>query len=101
MRIPSSAAVHVDTDLHAARGDKNNSHTPGTHENDGAPRAHDDGRSSGTTGPANGASSPDDNLRNVRLQQAFTAALGSVGLQLVNSASASFDEAIAETEQDS
>ncbi|MET4030989.1 MULTISPECIES: hypothetical protein [unclassified Bradyrhizobium] len=101
MRIQSSAAAHVDTDLRAARGDKSGSHTPGTHEDDGAPRAHDDGRSSGTTSPVNGASSPDDNSQDARLQQAFTAALASVGLQLVSNASASFDEAIAETEQDS
>ncbi|MBO4227538.1 nodulation protein NopC [Bradyrhizobium sp. BRP22] len=91
MRIAnSSAAGHVDSDLHAARGDKKGSR---------APEAHDDhGGSPGASSPVNGASVPSGNSEDAAVRRAFEIALGSVAFQLANIAMSRFDDAMAETE---
>ncbi|MBP0111642.1 MULTISPECIES: hypothetical protein [Bradyrhizobium] len=98
MRVTSSSAAgHVDADLHAAggkSGGKKGSHKPGERD--------DHGRSPDANIPVNGgASTPGGNSHEAAMQQAFNVALGAVALQFVNSAMSHFDDVMAETEEDS
>ncbi|MGY4627369.1 hypothetical protein [Bradyrhizobium sp. USDA 4486] len=98
MRVTSSSAAgHVDADLHAAggkSGGKNASHKPGERD--------DHGRSSDANIPVNGgASTAGGSSHEAAMQQAFNVALGAVALQFANSAMSRFDDVMAETEEDS
>ncbi|BBC02554.1 nodulation protein NopC [Bradyrhizobium elkanii USDA 61] len=95
MRISSSSAAgHLDSDLHATGGGKKGSRAPGEHD--------DHGQSHGAGAPLNGgASGPDADSQAAAMQQAFNVALGAVAMQFVSSAMGRFDDAMAETEEDS
>ncbi|WP_155262723.1 MULTISPECIES: hypothetical protein [Bradyrhizobium] len=96
MRVSSSSAAgHLDTDLHATGGGKKGSRPPGEHD--------DHGQSHGAGAPLNGggASGPDAGSQAAALQQAFNAALGTVAIQFVSSAMDRFNDTMAETEEDS
>ncbi|SFN79913.1 hypothetical protein SAMN05216573_1226 [Bradyrhizobium sp. Rc3b] len=98
MRVTSSSAAgHVDADLHAAggkSGGKKGSHKPG--------ERGDSDRSPDANIPVNGgASTPGGNSHEAAMQQAFNVALGAAALQLANSAMSHFDDVMAETEEDS
>ncbi|WP_160321705.1 hypothetical protein [Bradyrhizobium pachyrhizi] len=95
MRISSSnAAGHLDSDLHATGGGKKGSRAPGEHD--------DRGQSPGAGVPVNGGTSgPDADPQAAAMQQAFNVALGAAAMQFVNSEMGRFDDAMAETEQDS
>ncbi|MDA9496254.1 hypothetical protein [Bradyrhizobium sp. CCBAU 11357] len=98
MRVTSSSAAgHVDADLHAAGGKssgKKESHRPGERD--------DHARSPDANIPVNGgAAAPGGNSQEAAMQQAFNVALGAVALQFANSAMSHFDDVMAETEEDS
>ncbi|WP_156489803.1 hypothetical protein [Bradyrhizobium sp. DOA1] len=94
MRIPSSnAGAGLETDLHAARGGKKGAHTRDPHDE------HD--RSPSASGPVNAASNPDSGSHDAALRQAFNVALGAVAFQLANNAMTSFQDTMAETEENS
>ncbi|MBB4258139.1 MULTISPECIES: hypothetical protein [Bradyrhizobium] len=97
MRVTSSSAAgHVDADLHAAggkSGGKKGSHKPGERD--------DHGRSPDANVPVNGGASTGSNSHEAAMQQAFNVALGAVALQFANSAMSRFDDVMAETEEDS
>ncbi|SFQ08508.1 hypothetical protein SAMN05216330_11536 [Bradyrhizobium sp. Ghvi] len=94
MRLTSSSAAgHVDADIHAAGG-KKESHKPGERD--------DHGRSPDANVPVNGgASTPGGNSHEAAMQQAFNVALGAIALQVANSSMSDFDDVMAETEEDS
>ncbi|WP_156918233.1 hypothetical protein [Bradyrhizobium sp. Cp5.3] len=93
MRIPSSSeAARFDTDLHAAHGQKERSHAAGAHD--------EHARSPSASSAANGASGPDSNSHDAALRQAFNVALGAVAFQIGNSEMAAFQDAMAETDED-
>ncbi len=95
MRISSSSAAgHLDSDLHAAGGAKKGSRAPGEHD--------DHGRSTGAGAPVDGGtSSPDAGSQAAAMQQAFNVALGAVLFQFASGAMGKLDDTMAETEEDS
>ncbi|WP_146207670.1 hypothetical protein [Bradyrhizobium sp. SUTN9-2] len=97
MRVTSSSAAgHVDADLHAAAGKsggKKGSHKPDERD--------DHARSPDANIPVNGGASTGGNSQEAAMQQAFSVALGAVALQFANSAISHFDDVMAETEEDS
>ncbi|WIW50375.1 hypothetical protein ML401_35095 (plasmid) [Bradyrhizobium sp. 62B] len=89
MRIPSSSAsARVDSDLHAARGDKKGSRAPDGHD--------DHGQSPGASSPASGTSHSATRSQEAAWNEAFNAALGAAAFQMANNAMARVHETIGE-----